>query len=100
LVSEDAGAARAGNETSESDGAVLVSRLSPEKRLLVKLLYIEDFDLDAADVQQLAQRSGRRVREVIELIEQARESVRTLSGGGQPPPLPHLRGSAHDLAVV
>jgi len=49
-----AGATRAGNETSESDGAVLFSQLSAEKRLLVKLLYIEDFDLDAAEIQQLA----------------------------------------------
>jgi DNA-directed RNA polymerase specialized sigma24 family protein len=58
-------------------GSDLLDQLTPEKRLLIKLLYIEDFDLEPDDVQLIAQRSGRLVREVVELIEQARESVRT-----------------------
>ena len=57
-------------------GAALFRQLTPEKQLLVKLLYIEDFDLDAGDLQRLAARSGRSVLEVIELLERARESVR------------------------
>lgn len=57
-------------------GADLFRQLTPEKRLLIKLLYIEDFDLDASDLQLLAARSGRGVRDVIELVERARESVR------------------------
>ena len=61
----------------------LFERLSPEKRLLVKLLYIEDFTLSAEDVQLLAQRSGRSVREVVELVEQARESVRAREASRQ-----------------
>jgi hypothetical protein len=54
----------------------LSARLSPERRLLMKLLYVLDFDLAPDDVQVLVRRSGRSVAEVIELVEQARESVR------------------------
>jgi hypothetical protein len=56
--------------------AGLFEQLAPEKQLLLKLLYIADFELAASDVQSLAQRSGRAVREVVELTERARESVR------------------------
>ena len=51
-------------------------RLGAEKQLLIKLLYIEDFTLEPVDIQQIARRSGRSVRAVIEHIEQARDSVR------------------------
>jgi DNA-directed RNA polymerase specialized sigma24 family protein len=61
----------------QASGTDLLSQLGPEKRILVKLLYIEDFELEPAEVQWLAERSGRSVREVVELVEQARESVRT-----------------------
>ena len=54
----------------------LFARLDPYQRLLVKLLYIEDFSLSPEEVQQFAERSQRSVREVVELVEQARESVR------------------------
>ncbi len=57
--------------------AALAAQLAPEKRLLLKLLYIEDFDLDAAEVQLLAQRSGRTIREVVQRVEAAREAVRS-----------------------
>jgi hypothetical protein len=61
----------------EVNGTDLLSHLSAEKRILVKLLYIEDFELEPGEVQWLAERSGRSVREVVELVEQARESVRS-----------------------
>ena len=61
----------------EASGTGLFSQLSAEKRILVKLLYIEDFELEPGEVQWLADRSRRSVREVVELVEQARESVRT-----------------------
>ena len=57
--------------------ASFLQRLSLDKRVLFKLLYIEDFDLDAAEIQLLAARSGRTVREVLERIEAAREVVRS-----------------------
>jgi len=62
---------------ADPGSAGLLTQLSREKRLLVKLLYIEDFDLDADDVRLLAERSVRPVREVIKLVEQARQSVRS-----------------------
>jgi hypothetical protein len=62
---------------AEPSAVDLVSQLSPEKRILVKLLYIEDFELEPGEVQWLAESSRRSVREVAELVEQARESVRT-----------------------
>lgn len=66
------------NEMSGSDPvAGLFAQLAQEKRLLVRLLYIEDFAFSPEDIQLLAERSNRSVREAAELIEQARESVRT-----------------------
>jgi len=61
----------------EPSGTDLLSQLSLEKRILVKLLYIEDFELEPGEVQWLGEQSRRLVREVVELVEQARESVRT-----------------------
>ena len=59
-------------------GAVsLLAQLPLDKRLLFKLLYIEDFDLEAAEIQRLAEHTGRSVREVLERIEAAREVVRS-----------------------
>lgn len=58
-------------------GGSLLDRLPVEKRLLLKLLYIEDFDLDAAELQLLAERTGRTVRDVIERLNAARETVRS-----------------------
>ncbi len=55
----------------------LLDHLAAEKRLLFKLLYIEDFDLDAAEIQLLAQRTGRAARDVIERVDAARAAVRS-----------------------
>ncbi len=54
----------------------LLAGLTAEKRVLVKLLYIEDFDLEPEDIQHIAARSGRPVCDVVERIEAARQSVR------------------------
>ena len=51
--------------------------LAPDKRLLIKLLYLEDFDLGADEVQRLADRSQRSVREVLDRVATAREAVRS-----------------------
>lgn len=53
-----------------------LSLLDADKRLLVKLLYIEDFSLAPEELQLLSRRSSRPMREVAEEIEKARESVR------------------------
>ena len=72
---------------SDPDGAErctdLFAQLGPEKRLLIKLLYIEDCALEPDEIQVLAKQSHRSVREVVELIEQARESVRQRELGRQ-----------------
>jgi DNA-directed RNA polymerase specialized sigma24 family protein len=54
----------------------LFGQLSLEKRVLIKLLYIEDFDLGPDEIQFVARCSGRSVRAVVELVERARRSVR------------------------
>ncbi len=56
--------------------ADLFGQLSLEKRVLIKLLYIEDFDLGPDEIQCVARCSGRSVRAVVELVERARRSVR------------------------
>jgi DNA-directed RNA polymerase specialized sigma24 family protein len=54
----------------------LFGQLSPEKRVLIKLLYVEDFDLGPDEIQFVARCSGRSVRAAVELVERARRSVR------------------------
>ena len=80
-VGHSAQASAAGPGDTDCDpprgAASFLQRLALDKRVLFKLLYIEDFDLDAAEVQLLASRSGRAVREVLERIEAAREIVRS-----------------------
>jgi len=58
-------------------GVSLLEQLPLDKRVLFKLLYIEDFDLEAPEVQRLAERTGRSVRELLDRIEAAREVVRS-----------------------
>lgn len=62
-----------------SDGSSLADLLRPldaEKVLLLKLLYIEDFDLEPVDVRLLAQLSRRPIREVVRGIDRLRRTVR------------------------
>lgn len=73
----------ASTATDEATGAIrspdraeLLSALSAEKRLLIKLLYVEDFELEPEEIRHIAEQSGRSIREVIELVEEAGESVR------------------------
>jgi hypothetical protein len=56
--------------------AALLEGLSMEKRILFKILHPEDFDLDAAEVQFLAARTGRSIRTVLERLDEARRVVR------------------------
>lgn len=54
--------------------------LSIDKRVLIKLLHIEDFELDAAEVRFLADRNSGSIRTVLARVAEARESVRTREG--------------------
>lgn len=55
---------------------VLSDQLTAENRVLLKLLYLEDFDLCPQDVQLIATQSGRSIRETVDLVDRARETVR------------------------
>jgi len=64
-----------------SPGAAgLLERLNADKRLLIKLLHIEDFDLDAAELQRLSARTQRTIPDVIKRIDTARAAVRSREG--------------------
>jgi len=64
-----------GNRTAGA--SAVLDALAPDKRLLLKLLYIEDFDVAADEIQRLADRSRRSIREVLDRVATAREAVRS-----------------------
>ncbi|MFI5397348.1 MAG: hypothetical protein ACHQ9S_17560 [Candidatus Binatia bacterium] len=72
-TSERAGA----DPTAPVNVTLLVEQLPVEKRLLLKLLHIEDFDLDPTEIQQLAERTRRSIRDVLARLETARQTVRS-----------------------
>lgn len=57
--------------------AALLAPLPLAKRVLIKLLYPEDFDLAPEEVQYLATRTGREFRDVVGRLEEARATVRS-----------------------
>lgn len=74
---QEVGGAPEDNASPESGIlAQLIDPLDPEKALLVKLLYVEDFDLQPADIRLLARLSRRPVRDVLAGIERLRLIVR------------------------
>ncbi|MFI5366278.1 MAG: hypothetical protein ACHQ4J_11700 [Candidatus Binatia bacterium] len=75
-MAQNPGATDSGGD-SPSGAAALLEQLAPDKRVLFKLLYIEDFDLDGAEIQFLAERTKRTICDVLERIETARAVVRT-----------------------
>lgn len=54
----------------------LLASVEPSKRVVMKLLHVEDAELSAEEIQYIARASGQRVVEVIATIERLRESVR------------------------
>lgn len=54
----------------------LLAGLDPPKTVLLKLLYIEDWELSAAEVRYLCSSSGRSVRQIVTAVEKLREAVR------------------------
>jgi DNA-directed RNA polymerase specialized sigma24 family protein len=59
----------------------LLAALSPAKAVVMKLLYVEDYELRAADVNYVAEVSGRGVPEVIAAVARLRATVREREAG-------------------
>jgi hypothetical protein len=80
----DGGASIAGTDSHSATpapptnpAAALLACLSLAKRVLIKLLYPEDFDLAPEEVQYLATHTGRELRDVVGRLEEARATVRS-----------------------
>jgi RNA polymerase sigma factor (sigma-70 family) len=75
----------AGEMVSASTGAerlsALLSRVEASKAVVMKLLYVEDYDFTPTDIRQLARMSGRRAREVVAGIDRLRSTVREREAG-------------------
>lgn len=50
--------------------------VDPNKAVVLKLLHVEDYDLNPTEVRHLADTSGRSLVEIIEAVEQLRATVR------------------------
>ncbi len=59
----------------------LLADVEPSKAVVMKLLYVEDYEFKAAEVSYLAQVSGRAIPEVLARIERLRASVREREAG-------------------
>lgn len=55
--------------------------LTPAKAVVMKLLYVEDYELKAADVNYIAETSGRSVPEVLAAVARLRDRVREREAG-------------------
>ena len=53
-----------------------LAAMTPAKAVIIKLLYIEDYELAPSDIQYLAQASRRRVRDVLAAVAHLRATVR------------------------
>jgi RNA polymerase sigma factor (sigma-70 family) len=61
----------------------VLAALSPSKAVVMKLLYVEDYDLKAADVSYLADVSKRSVPDVLAAVASLRATVREREAGLQ-----------------
>ncbi len=52
------------------------ANLDPEKRLVLKLLHLPDFDLDPDEIRLLCKKSGRSYKEIINIVEEVRNGLR------------------------
>jgi len=59
----------------------LLATLSPSKAVVMKLLYVEDYELKAADVNYVAEVSGRSVPDVLAAVARLRATVREREAG-------------------
>jgi len=61
--------------------SALLSGVDKSKAVVMKLLYVEDYEFTPTDIRQLAQVSGRRAREVVAGIDRLRATVREREAG-------------------
>ena len=71
-------AAEAADEDSVDRAAVsrVLAALEPSKSVVMKLLYVEDYELKPTELRYLAEVSGCRVPDVLERIDRLRATVR------------------------
>lgn len=61
--------------------SALLNSVEASKAVVMKLLYVEDYEFTPADIRQLASVSGRRARDVAAGIDQLRATVREREAG-------------------
>lgn len=59
----------------------LLAALEPSKSVVMKLLYVEDYELKAAELRYLAEVSGRPIPEVLSSVDRLRSTVREREAG-------------------
>lgn len=59
----------------------LLAALEPSKSVVMKLLYVEDYELKAAELRYLGEVSGRPIPEVLSRVDQLRATVREREAG-------------------
>lgn len=64
-------------EAAAPEVTAALAALPIDKRVLIKLVHVEDFELDAGELQFLAERNGWTLRTVAVRVAEAREAVRT-----------------------
>ncbi len=70
-----------GNECLDGEGEdspfkEVLAKLEPEKRTLLKLLHLAEFDLTPQEIRLLSQKAGRSYKEVLTIIEETRIALR------------------------
>ena len=59
----------------------LLAALEPSKSVVMKLLYVEDYELKAAELRYLAEVSGRPIPDVLSRVDHLRATVREREAG-------------------
>lgn len=72
----DAPGDASGDSMDRAALAELLATLEPSKAVVMKLLYIEDFELNAAEIRHLAEVSGRSVGDALAGVNRLRATVR------------------------
>lgn len=73
---QEAEAAVSGDVDPQPGWPALLAGLEPSKAVVMKLLYVEDCELDAADLRYLTQLSAQTIPEVIAAVERLRATIR------------------------
>jgi RNA polymerase sigma factor (sigma-70 family) len=73
---QEAETAASGDVDPQQGLPALLASLEPSKAVVMKLLYVEDCELDAADLRYITQASGQTVPEVIAAVERLRATIR------------------------